>query len=189
MYRSLILAVAFSILWAPTALAQQSVWTGNINAFLGAKALDKDDWEPVEDQAELGVKIDFRQQTWPVNIATDFLYSFGEDDSLGINVEGETFELNLGVRKIWDQAPPVHPFIGGGISMIWARFKGSGFGGSASDDDTGIGFWLDGGVYWTLTENFNLGLELGYSKAEVTLFDIDGEAGGVHFGALAGYHF
>ncbi|MCI0526224.1 MAG: outer membrane beta-barrel protein [Nitrospira sp.] len=189
MYRSIILAVALSILWAPAALAQEGAWTGNVNAFLGAKSLDEDDWEPVEDHAELGLKLDFRQRAWPVNIAIDFMFSFDEEDLLGVNIEGETFEVNLGVRKIWDQGLQVRPFIGGGISFIGAEFKGSGFGGSASDDDTAVGFWIDGGVYWTLTEHFNLGLELGFSKAEVTLFNIDGEAGGVHFGALAGYHF
>jgi opacity protein-like surface antigen len=143
----------------------------------------------VENHGELGLKLDFRQQTWPVNIAIDFLYSFGEDDLLGINLEGETFEINFGVRKIWDQDPLVRPFIGGGISLIGAKLEGSAFGGSVSDDDTAVGFWIDGGVYWALTESFNLGLELGFSKAEVTLFNVDGEAGGIHLGALMGYHF
>ena len=187
--RALILATALSILWASTALAQQGLWTGNINVFLGAKALEEDDWAPVEDHTEIGLKVDFRQQSWPVNIAIDFLFSSDDDEALGIDVEGETSELNFGVRKIWDQFPHVRPFIGGGISLIRAEFKGSLLGITVSDEDAGVGFWIDGGVYWTLGEYFNIGLEAGISKAEVTLFGVDAEAGGGHFGVLAGYHF
>ena len=56
-----------------------------------------------------------------------------------------------------------------------------------SDDNNGIGIWLNGGVYWTLSQHFNLGLDLRYSQADVTLFDVD--AGGTHAGVILGYHW
>ena len=191
------LAVVFSICWAPAVLAQDM--TGNINVFLGAKALDEDDWEPVEDQSEFGIKLDLRSKDWPVNIAIDYLASKSDEESvllfdpdLGtveLELEGETSELNLGVRKIWDHFPYVRPFIGGGLSFITAEAKGSALGVTISDDDSGVGIWIDGGVYWTLADHFNIGLEAAFSSAEVTLFDVDVEAGGGHFGILAGYHW
>ena len=60
---------------------------------------------------------------------------------------------------------------------------------SVSDDDTALGLWIGGGVYWTPAEHFNIGLEAKYSNAEVTLFGVDANAGGGHFGALIGYHW
>ncbi len=164
----------------------QSDWTGNVNFFLGAKALE-DEWEPAEDQVEFGVEIDFRQQSWPVSIAIDLLVAAGEDDFLGINVESRTSELNIGVRKIWDKSPQVRPFIGGGISFISGEFEWKTIG--ISEDDSAMGFWLGGGVYWALSEHFNLGLELKSSYAEINLFGLDGNAGGGHFGLLIGYHW
>lgn len=173
-------------------------WTGNINAFLGMKYLDEDDWEPLEDQNEFGIKVDFKQQGWPVSIAIDYLSSSGDDtmllyDPILGNVlfdfEGETSELCLGVRKIWDHSPKVRPFIGGGIAFINAEIGGRALGISVSDDDNVIGVWIGGGVYWTLAEHFNIGFNLRWSKAEVTLFGVGGEAGGNHVGLLLGYHW
>ena len=79
----------------------------------------------------------------------------------------------------------MRPFIGGGISFITGEFEVLG----NSDDDSAMGFWIGGGVYWALTKNFNLGLELKSSYAEVTIFDDDVNAGGGHFGLLIGYHW
>jgi hypothetical protein len=163
----------------------QSDWTGNVNFFLGAKALDEDEWEPVEEQTEFGVEIDFRQQNWPVSIAIDILGAADETDFGGFDVESKTSELNIGVRKIWDKSPIVRPFIGGGVSFITGDFEAFGI----SEDDSSLGLWLGGGVYWTLSEHFNLGLELKVSSAEVTLFGVDANAGGGHFGLLIGYHW
>jgi len=173
-------------------------WTGNVNVFLGAKMLDKDDWEPVDEQFEAGVLIDFKQKSWPVSIAIDFLRSSDEEDvsfavlnfgTFSFNLEGNTTEFNLGVRKIWDNLTMVHPFVGGGLAVINAEVKGTALGVSVSEDDTGVGVWLEGGAYVTLSEHFNIGAEARWSKAEVTLFNVDGEAGGFHIGALLGFRW
>lgn len=193
-HTSVSLALVFSILTVSVAAAQD-VWTGNANVLLGAKALDKDDWEPAEEQSEFGIEIDFRKKDWPVNIAIDLLGATGEGTAIEpfsgteAKLKSKTSEFNIGVRKIWDQFPHVRPFIGGGLSFIRAEAEVSAFGTSVSDDDTGTGIWLGGGVYWTLGEHFNLGLELKSSYAKVTLFDTEVNAGGGHFGMLAGYHW
>ena len=178
--------------WAvPARRADSSAdgWTGNINFFLGAKVLDEDDWEPVDEQAEIGFLLDFKGKSWPVSIAVDLLGSYAEDDVYGVDIEGSTAELCFGVRKIWDSFEHVRPFIGGGIAFIWAEVEGERWGFSVSDDDTATGYWIGGGVYWTLAEHFNIGFDVRWSKAEVTLFDVDGEAGGSHVGFLLGYHW
>jgi opacity protein-like surface antigen len=164
-------------------------WTGNINAFLGTKQLDKDDWEPLEEQSEFGVMVDFKKTNWPVSIAIDFLTSSDETTISGITIEGKTSEFAFGVRKIFATSGNFRPFIGGGLANISAELSGKSGWASVSDDDSAMGFWLCGGIYWTFAESFNLGLQLRYSDAEVTLYNIDGEAGGTHTGLLLGYHW
>ena len=106
-----------------------------------------------------------------------------------ILAESRTSEFNVGLRKIWDQFPHVRPFIGGGLSLIAAEAEASVYGLRISETDRGLGFWVGGGVYWTLNDHFNIGMELKSSWADVTLMGVEVNAGGGHFGLLAGYHW
>jgi len=179
-------------------LPRPARWTGNINGFFGMKYLDEDDWEPLEEQTEFSVKLDFKQQNWPVSIAIDLLGSSDESTLLyyypaygyiPIEVEVKTSELCLGVRKTWDHFATVRPFIGGGLAMINADIEGEAYGLSVSDDDDAMGYWIEGGIYWTLAEHFNIGFNVRWSKAEVTIYGVEAEAGGTHGGLLLGYHW
>ena len=175
------------ILWMQPCAATD--WTGNVNFTLGAKALDKDDWDPVEEHGEFGIHVDFRRHEWPVNLAMALVVSAGEDDIEGFSFEAITSEWRFGVKKIWEPTQVMRPFIGGGVALIGSELEADYYGVSVSDDDIGFGVWISGGLYWTLNECFNLGLELGYSTAEVTLFDVDVDAGGGHAGLILGYHW
>lgn len=173
-------------------------WSGNVNLFLGAKFLDDDDWEPVDEHMEGGIFVDFKPNSWPLSIAVGLLHS-EDDEDIGVavlgtgtfstNLESQTTEVNLGVRKIWEDLAYVRPFIGGGIAIINAELETSALGVSVSDDDTGVGVWIDAGIYFTLAQYFNIGLDVRWSKAEVNLFGVGGEAGGWHIGALVGHHW
>lgn len=169
-------------------------WTYNINAEFGIKELDDGDyWEPVDSQIEYGILLDFRQETWLVNIAIDILHTT-EDGTLDIgsgryvNVEGKTLELALGTRKIW-ALKIFRPFIGGGIAFISAKHEGSVYGVPNVDDDSAIGVWINGGLYLTIKELFNIGFNIRWSKADVSLFNEKRHAGGLHYGLITGYHF
>jgi len=173
---------------------EEKTWTGNINLFVGQKWLDEGDWEPLEEQFELGIQYDFRPVEWPVNLTVDVLYSWDDgklyDPWLGfIDLEARTLEIAPGVRKIWEQHPFIRPFIGGGPAFIWVEGEGSAWGVTVSEDDWGLGVWVGGGVYVTLIEWLNLGLQARYSWAEVDLVGVDVEAGGWHLGALVGVHW
>ena len=187
--------IAGALSMSGPAPVQAEGWTGNVNLLLGAKALDEDDWEPIHEHGQGGLLVDFRPADWPVSIAVDFLRSrdsdsvFDPGSGLFVDVRGETSELNLGVRKIWDERPSVRPFVGGGLAHISASLRASAAGLRVSDSDNSIGFWLNGGVYWTLGESFNLGLDLRYSQASVNLFGVSTDAGGGHAGLLLGYHW
>lgn len=162
---------------------------GHANLFLGAKALDENDWAPLDSQTEVGVEASWGGQDWPVLIATDLLGSASSENVLGIDIEGSTGELDLGVRKIWNTGGKrrVHPHLGGGIAYLSAKFEGASGGVKVSDDDTGVGVWLGGGIFWRLGTRFNLGMSARVSTASVTLYDVDGDAGGGHFGLILGW--
>ncbi len=188
---SMLMPAVESLAWNAYA---DDAWTGNVNVFLGAKVMDKDDWSPAHEHGEIGLLVDFRQHYWPVNIAADVLFSAGDGvawaSGIGfVDWEVTTAELNLGVRKVWDRLGGICPYIGGGLAFIYAEGTLKTFDGSLAEDDTAAGYWINGGVYWTLGGSFNLGLDLRYSSAEVTLYGVDGEAGGGHAGLILGYHW
>ncbi|MCP4632169.1 MAG: hypothetical protein GY855_04530, partial [candidate division Zixibacteria bacterium] len=160
-------------------------WTGNAGFLVGTKQLDDDDWEPIDKHDELGIMVDFSKKKWPVSIAIDVFRSSDEDNFLGISVEGSTSELCLGIRKTWGTDNSIRPFLGAGLAIISAEFELEWL----DDDDSAVGIWLGGGVYWTLNKECNLGLVVRYSDAEVTLFNVDGEAGGTHLGLIWGLHW
>lgn len=164
-------------------------WTGNVNLTLGGKYLDSNDWDPVENQTELGISFDFRERGWPVNLLVQYLGSYAEDTVHGVDVEGQTSEFRLGVRKIFEPDAVVRPFISAGVASVWAKSTGEAGGFSVSDDDSALGVFLDGGIYFTLSRSFNLGVEVGYSTAQVDFMGEESEAGGTHAGLLAGYHW
>ena len=178
-------------LFALLALALPSISSaevhGNVNLFLGMKTLSDGDWEPIEDQPEFGVLTDWGAKEWPIHIAADVLFSSDDEDIGGVDVDGETFELALGVRKVWYQNDRFRPYVGGGLDVVQAEVEFEGSFGSVDDDDTGIGAWVDGGIVWRIGEVFQIGAGLRYSYAEVELFEEDLKAGGLHYGLVAGF--
>ncbi|MGA1842829.1 MAG: outer membrane beta-barrel protein [bacterium] len=174
-------------------------WTGNLNFFIGQKSLDKDDWAPVEKQSEFGLELDFKRYHWPLSIAVELLYSIDKGSFLvdpntgSMYVEGKTYELNFGVRKRFPLYKGITPFIGGGITNIWAKSKGDLRDIIVSSSDSNLGYWVSGGIYWTLQDMLNIGVEIRYSYAESDIFkNSDGSmsnAGGLHLGGLIGYHW
>ncbi len=183
------IVIAMVLFLSPFVLTHTAQAEGNINFMFGQKNLDSDDWEPVEDQMEFGLMFDYKPQTWPISIAVDVLYS-EDDSSVSIfDVEGETLELNLGVRKYFPVTEQFKPYIGGGIAYIKGEVSASAFGLTASGDDSDFGFWVSGGAVVTFAQRFNIGVDFRYSQAEITIEGVDGEAGGTHILAFAGFHF
>lgn len=188
--------VVFVTLFGVLAVFNGAAWAGgNVNIMYGQKSLDKDDWDPVQDQREYGLMIDFKgNDNWPFSIALDFLSSKDDGDWSGYELEGETQEFNVGIRKYFPVSKSFKPYIGGGVAFISAEQTVSYAGDSASVDDSGVvGFWLSGGMVFTIAERFNMGVDLRYSAADATLsyeyYDWDVEAGGTHLLVFAGVHF
>ena len=174
--------------------AQAQETTGNVNLVLGKKSLDSGDWAPVENQNEAGIEFDFREASWPVNIALGLRHSEEEgsvfDATLGtLSVTGRTTEVSFGIRKVWDQQATVSPYVGGGLALVDAEAEVRASGASGSDSDSSVGLWLGAGIYFTVVEHLNVGLDFRVTSADATLAGIDVSSGGSHIGLLVGYHF
>ncbi|MGH9866612.1 MAG: outer membrane protein [Candidatus Polarisedimenticolia bacterium] len=160
---------------------------GHANFYLGFKQLDEDDWEPVDDQFVFGAEISIGQTGWPVMIAIDPYFAGSSEEEAGFDINTATSELAIGVRKIWD-FNGVHPYVGGGPSLLSGALEVEGpFGGDVDDSDSTLGLWAGGGIFWRLGSRFNIGVSLRWSTGEVELFDVDVQAGGLQGGLLLGW--
>jgi hypothetical protein len=196
LFQKISLAVLFLLTLSPF---HQAIASGNLDLFLGFKAMNKDDWDPVQAQGEGGLLLDFKGQDWPISIALDFLGSrrkeAGEffvpgDGLVSADWEGRTSEFNGGVRKYWGSHKIIHPYIGGGLAFISAQLEAkTGRYDYVRDSDYGVGLWFNSGVTWTLSNHFNIGFDIRLSGAEVTIFDEKRRAGGFHSGLVLGYHW
>jgi len=171
-------------------MAEAGDWISNANFLLGQKQLEEDDWKPVESQIELGALFDFRKIDWSVSIAIDFLGSADVSKSGTNREDGYTSEQHIGIRKIWhDTGSSFRPYIGGGVARVSGKIKSKTGATTVEQDDTDTGLWLGAGTYWSASPQLNLGLDIRYSQADVTLFNKEREAGGVHAGLFVGYHW
>ena len=169
---------------------QADGWTGNVSGYLGHKSVDDKDWPNLDSQGSVGVISDFGKRSWPVSIAADLLFA-GTVHESGVNEDtGGTMEIHLGARKIFKlENSSFRPYVGGGVALVSAMLENENAGVVVDDDDTAIGAWVGAGTYYAVTPSFNIGVDVRYSKAEVTIFDKEREAGGLNAGITAGYHW
>jgi len=181
------ISILLAVFTASKAAAAIGDWTGNLNFTVGGKVLDGGDWEPVDGQVELGIDVDFRPRSWPVGMAIGLRASRDEKDNVVVQgFEGTTKEMRLGLNRVWGPTASLHPFIGGGLAVISAEIERSVPGSTERGHDTGTGLWLNGGMYWTFGAGVNLGFEVGYSQARISLFGEKVDAGGTHAAVLMG---
>ena len=164
-----------------------------MNFYLGVRTLDEDDWEPVEDQGALGIEFVHEPPDSAVGFELGLFISGDEEEGVLIpgpvfvDVEGETGEVSVGVRKTFEvDEGPVRPYIGGGVSAIRAEFDGD----VLSDDDTSGGLYVHAGVDFEIGPAFLLGFDLRYLGAtDIDLFGVDGSANYFQFAMFFGFRF
>jgi opacity protein-like surface antigen len=195
---TILLITVFSLfIFAQSALCV----TGNVSGYLGFRALDKGEWEPVETQLQFGTLFDITPDNWPVSIAVDLLVSVGVEEDEFVDgsrtgtagfadITGSVIELDVGVRKIFNTGSGFTPYVGGGLAFASATYEIDYFSAATQDgDDSGVGIWIGAGFYLPLTNHFHLGFDARVSTVEVTLFNRDVDAGGLQLGFLVGYHW
>ena len=163
---------------------------GNLNFSLGQRSLDSNDFEPVDDQTYFGATIDWNSMEWPVNLAGG-LYFSSEQESVGsTDITASVIEATFGVMKTWGETKVMHPFLGGGLGFVQVEAEIDDPLGNAKEDDTAPAFYTEGGVYWSLSHAFNLGVSGRFMTAPG--IEIEGENFDTTYfqvGILAGWAF
>ncbi|MBA1146444.1 hypothetical protein H0Z60_05165 [Ectothiorhodospiraceae bacterium WFHF3C12] len=200
-------AVLALTLALPYSIAQAEPGAANLNLFAGQKQLDSDDWSPIDEQTSVGISIDYEPEGWWLG-ATVGVYNGTADESVtfadttgGANpnpgeLTSDTWELSIGPKKVFKiPGAPVRAYVGGGYSYMSVTYVEREFDTDTSTSykrrasDSGHGVWASTGVFVTLAETINLGLEGRISRGEVDLNGFDAEAGGDYLGAIVGLHF
>ena len=184
--RSLALMIVLAIAAAP-ALAE-----GNANFLIGGRQLDEDQWDPLDQQGVVGVTVDFGGADWPIHLETGFYGSSDDENDFGgpfdVEVTGSVAEVFFGVNKTWEPGERIRPFVGGGLADVIADLEIDTAIGDTDDDDSSLGAYVHGGVFWRLGKRFNIGLDARIvTGTDITLFTEDGDADYFQGGLVLGF--
>jgi hypothetical protein len=189
--------------------------TGNINLLYGTKMLHG--WSEfgystdINRQKLKGINVDLRLKSWPINIVvgssqtsadSDYSYKFPAGRYFG-TAHGFIKEMEYGLKKIWDPSPFFHTFLGAGIALVDAEityegttipfYNGTTYSDFKKDSGHATCLWIDTGIYMTVANHFNIGIEFGYSKGDTDLkTKIQNQtvsAGGFKTAFFTGFHF
>jgi len=182
---------------APIESADSPRWSGHASYVLGYKMLNSK-WSPIQNQLELGVlDLDLRPPAWPISLCGQLLLTYADSPPDVAGAGGDysgVWEINLGVRKVFTLSDRFELFVGGGLAVVGASASSwVDLGGTSAqvyeDSGTGIGAWGGAGVYWNISDHWQVGIEVQYTWGEVDLFDERIDAGGFHALAMFGYHW
>lgn len=161
---------------------------GNANFIFGTRSLSDDLWDPLDDQGVFGANVDFGKNGWPVNLEGGLYVSYDDDEIFGVDVEATITELSFGVNKTWSPHRNIHPYVGGGLTRVDAEIQVDLGGISASEDDSSIGLYGHGGVYWRIGSRFNIGGDIRIVRGtDINLAGLEGDADYEQFAILLGW--
>lgn len=173
----------------PGSVANAAEGYSSVKVLLGSKSLDSD-WGNDDSMETIGFQATYQPKSLPFGIAFDF-YGSGNEDEIGSNkTETTVAEINLGLRY----SPTIiagafSPYLGGGISYAAVELTQVGSGVETKYDDTGIGYWVGGGIDYLFSDYWFIGINAQYSTADVELNNGKLDAGGFSWGATFGYRF
>jgi len=167
--RILALALAFAATGCASApaLEEEATLDSDLRFHLGARSLDSSDWEPVEDQGTMGFEFVHEAPGSIVGIEAAFFASEKTEDDFfvppvaTVDFRGRTSELSFGVHKeILVEYGGVHPYLGGGLSLLHAELRGEENGAEHEEDGDSPGLYLHGGIEFDVAEALFVGLDL-----------------------------
>ena len=173
-----------------TTVANADDLSGHISGFFGGKKLKSSDWPDLDMHFSMGVFFDIKKDSWPISIVLDLTDTGGKNKHDGLEDLGHTTEYHLGIRKIFiNQQSNIQPYIGDGVSFMYAEQELETIITTTTQDDSAVGSWVGAGMYYEINPRFVLGFDVRYSHGEVTLFNKERNAGGMHAGFIVGYQF
>jgi opacity protein-like surface antigen len=178
------------LLLLTTSMTHADELSGHISGYIGLKTMDSSDWPDLDTHFSMGVVFDIKKDSWPISIVLDLVDTGDKHNHDGMEDLGHTTEYQLGIRKIFmNQHSKIQPYIGGGVSFMYAELEFEENNITTTQDDRDAGGWFGAGMYYEINPKFVLGLDVRYSHGEVILFDKERDAGGIHTGVTGGFQF
>ena len=189
-----VLATTFALFACAEARSGSSV-----HVLFGQKHVSEDGFLIPETAESFGALLSFRGADWPIHVAVDLLETSAEGRGrFTPEVEFDTFEVAVGVRRFWNVGQ-ARPYVGGGVVYVEATYEEtrddpvSGY--HFQDETNGYGPWVGGGVAWRLGRRFDLGFDVRWEivGADIqyrfgnTLENID--LGGFSYGLTFGFEW
>ncbi len=166
-----------------------------LGVLAGVRALDEDDFEPVEEQPVFGVETTVPLEAVDADVEVGVSVSSEEDDVFlpgigNIDAEATLTEVWVGIRKALAPESAITPYVGAGLSIINVDAE-VGLGGlAASDDDTSPGIYVHGGLMSDVSEHLRVGVDLRALLAtDVEIAGVSGDADHFQAAVFLGYIF
>lgn len=163
-------------------------WSGNVNASVGGRMLDEDDWSPLDEQPALGVLADFQIADLPLYAAVGLQVSAEEDDDGTRETVAAISDFSAGL-KVMPASGVFRPYAGAGFTSVGVsvEIEDDVFG-DDDDDDQSFGYYLGGGAIFRVTTHFNIGVDMRWIRGtDIELFGVEGDADSFVATALFGY--
>jgi len=161
------LALALSLVAASCASAGDATRDTRLGLHAGYRSFDGGDWEPVDDQGAAGLEFVHETPGSTVGLeAALFVSEKDEDDffvppAALVDARARTAELSFGLHKDLEVLyEGVHPYFGGGLSLLRAELRGEQGGLEAEEDGDSAGLYLHGGVEFDVSPALFLGVDL-----------------------------
>lgn len=181
----------FLVLFVLITVFSTSVFAGTdgmISLMLGGKRLSKDDWGDASSQTDISGTFALGGDTWPFLFVVDRFIGVSDDAFFPVHVE-ITDEISLGLRHVWKVGieKRMCPFASAGVT----RITGGSYNIVADQEDSAIGFYLDGGLFVEVFKHFHLIISTRYSwaKADGGMLNDDISLGGIFINGGAGIHW
>ncbi len=166
---------------------------GNVQFITGPRFLD-DGWSPVDEQPALAVHFDVGGGA-PIHLDVGLNVSAGREDNVFNPASGDDEDLTVvvidaTVGLLWYPArgSDVQPFLGGGLAHVRTGLEFDDGFDDFDDDDSSLGYYLRGGVFWRIGERFNLGVDLRAIRGtDNRLLAFDQDADSEQIGVLFGF--
>jgi len=184
----ILFAILAGIAATTAAQAAPEDWDWNYNVVLGRRNVSEKDWDPFHDYGEMGIEASWGKADEPLLFATDF-YASQDIKRIGLaTVESKSFELDLGLRKIWTFKKRWNPYFGAGFTLASADAESPTSSGLNSDSDLTEGMWAGAGIFFRAGTNFNFGVVARATvMREYRIFGINRDANSTHIGFVIGW--
>lgn len=132
--------------------------------YAGSRWLNSD-FAPAEDQLVFGIDIDVREPAGKTGFEAGYFRSFADGNtSVGagsVDVESLVHEFWGGAR--WSFDPwfgRARPYVGTGMSLLYATYDVDGFGGSTHGSGWALGLYGHAGLEWAFSSGWAVGVDL-----------------------------